>query len=60
MKYQVTIELKETNALGYWTNCRKIFNARSFSDATEKAEKDLLKHGLHRLGDYNILDIRRA
>jgi len=59
MRYLVIIELRQATKLGYWTNARKEFSARSMQECVKKVHKDLLKEGLYD-GDYNILDIRKA
>jgi hypothetical protein len=60
MKFQVKIEVREASDLGCWKNARKEFVATSVRAAEKKAEKELTKLGLHRYGDYNILDITKA
>lgn len=60
VRFKATIELKKANELGYFTNAHKEFSARSFLDAVKKIEKNLLKLGLHRDGDYIILDIKKV
>lgn len=60
MKFQATIEIPKGTALGSWITARKVFIARSLKEAEKKVEKDLLKLGLHRNGDYNILDIAKV
>lgn len=59
MKFEVIIETKYGSILGRWINSRKQFVASSINAVVAKVEKDLLKSGLHRDGDYHILDIRR-
>lgn len=60
MRYEVIIEIPDGTVLGRWRNARKEFTANSIESAGLKAEKELLKLGLHKDGDYLILDIRRA